>query len=988
MKKFNSTNKMQNTKNINLNDHYLLQIYKQKGINNLIDELIKNQSSKGDKSNISDRLCRLATLIQRQNPSASLILTSKSLEFNQENINALLIAGLIYDKLGDRKLSAESMLKVINSKKSNPEQILKASNLLVRFGAHKEALESAKSAFYDLKKPLRHASSLMYIAKITADWKLVEELKEQMTNAYADGNNGQFTETPRTHLLWCGDEKLNISVIKKWSENTLPIPENILKPELEKLDGRRIRIGYLSSDFRDHPTSRLINGLLRNHDRKRFELFMYCSGWDDHSDMRREIESQFEHQYSVSKLGDEEAALIIQSHKIDILLELNGPTRANRMGILAYRPAPIQIDYLGWPGSVGGRLVDYIIADEYTVPENKESLYPEKIIKIPKTYQINDFIHLNLPQKPNRNSVGLPEGDYFILGMFNAINKVDSIVWSAWMKILIAVPNSILWLLDPGSVACRFIAKETKTHGIDIKRIIIAPRLKQDLHLARIQYCDLMLDPWPYGGHTSTSDALFAGVPVISLEGTNFASRVSGGLLHAAGLGLLVQRDIKSYIQNSINLLKNPKVLTDIKKFLKTKSKSSILFNSSLKTLHLENEFMSILSSKFYQQENKIQNLNKSFIRKKTIWFNITISQNWKKNPVGIVRTEIEIIKNIIILLNGYSHGFIEYEDGHFRNCIPNKFSINSRTTYFDSFVEGDTLIDLGLDFNCTYSSLYEKLKNNSINIIMVVYDLIPIIFPHFATGLLQKNFKDYLLNVNRVSTHLLFISKRTKQDFDNLIIKDKNENPLHKIITLGSSLTKSNNLPSKEIEKFINSKFILYVSTIERRKNHDILYKAYNYLSSFKNQDEIPFLLFVGQIGWGVNDLMVDIALDPLVNKKIFILKDLRDSDLALLYQNCLFAVYPSLYEGWGLPVAESLSFGKFVLCSDKGSLPEVGATFVEYIDIYDVYNWAKSIEKYSSDYELLKIKESKINGSYIPTTWHDTAKEILSFMFSKKII
>lgn len=567
----------------------------------------------------SDRLVLLCSLIQQKNPKTALEITLIALQESPDNMSACLLAGSLQDRLGERKASAESMRKVIASAHAKPEQVLRAANLLVRFGYQLEALNSAKTAYETLGRPIRLASTLLYIAKVTADWECAKGLIKQIQQAYDQGQWDEVNESPRTHLLWCGDEKTNIEVIKRWSERVIKIPKNVIRVVPEPVEGRRIRVGYLSSDFRDHPTSRLIIGLLKNHDRSKFELFMYCSGWDDKSAMRREIESHFEHIHAVAHLTDEAAAQLIRSHRIDVLVELNGPTRAHRMVILAHRPAPVQIDYLGWPGSVGGRIVDYIVGDAYTVPQEFEALYPEKVIKLSKTYQVNDFASRTLPAKSSRSAVGLPEGDQLILGMFNAINKVDATVWGTWMRIMQAVPHSLMWLLDPGPVARKLIAEETAKQGIDVKRIVIAPRMKQDAHLARMQCCDLMLDPWPYGGHTSTSDALFSGVPVIALQGTNFASRVSGGLLHAAGMGVMVQPDIDSYVNMAVELLNKPNILAQAKKFLKEKVPKSDLFNAKSKALQIEKyyinavnffEFMPQEKNSIFNQDAILQNEN------------------------------------------------------------------------------------------------------------------------------------------------------------------------------------------------------------------------------------------------------------------------------------------------------------------------------------------------------------------------------------------
>ena len=535
-----------------------------------------------------DRLTVLATAVQQADPKNALGLIEKAIELSPEVMEAWVLAGALQDRLGDRKAAEASMLKVVQSVTAKPDQVVRAANVLVRFAQQKIALESAKAAYEKLDRPLALSSTLLYIAQVSADWPLVASLVAQIRAAYAQGQGDAVKESPRTNLLWCEDEAINIEAVKQWSAKNLPHRMSVTPPEVQPMQGRRLRLGYLSSDFRDHPTSRLINGMLRHHDRSKFELFMYCSSWDDGSALRRQVETHFDHVHSVAQLSDDKAAALIRSHGIDVLIELNGPTRANRMGILAHRPAPVQVDYLGWPGSVGGRVVDYVVVDDYTAPPEALKLYPEKVISLSKTYQVNDFAARSLPPAPSRKDLRLPGEGTLVLGMFNAINKVHGEVWEAWVQILKAVPNSVLWLLDPGPAARQHIGAATRALGVDPKRILVAPRLNEDAHLARLQQCDLMLDPWPYGGHTSTSDALFAGVPVIALAGTNFASRVSGGLLRAAGLNALVQPDVASYVKTAIALLRQPAQLAKVKKFVAEKVPGSDVFDAASKTRQME----------------------------------------------------------------------------------------------------------------------------------------------------------------------------------------------------------------------------------------------------------------------------------------------------------------------------------------------------------------------------------------------------------------
>lgn len=540
---------------------------------------------------LTDRLLSLAIAVVAHHPKCALDVCTYLLNLEDPPVEALLIAGSVQDRLGDRLACAKSMRSVLTSDRAQPVQRLRAANLLVRFGEQELALTAGREAFVAMGRPLEHAATLLYIAQVTAEWPLVDQLTAQLRAGYAAGLINQINESPRTHLLWCDDERVNIDVLSQWSKRNLPEPIKPA-PKARSVEGRRLRVGYLSSDFREHPTARLILGVLRHHNRSAVELFMYCSGWNDGSPLRKDVEAQFDHIHSVSDLSDEAAAELMRSHAIDVLVELNGPTRAHRMGIMRHRPAPVQIDYLGWPGSVGGRVVDYVIGDNQTIPRGSELRYPEKVIRLTPTYQANDHATFERAAKPTRKEVGLPEDPSIqILGMFNAINKVHQEVWDTWMSILRTSPNAMLWILDPGPVARQAIARAAQKAGVAVSRILASPKLPHAQHLMRLQCCDLMLDPWPYGGHTSTSDALFAGVPVLALEGKNFASRVSTGLLRAMGLDTLVCITPEEYVRQATELLQTPAVLKAMGQRLIAQGRTSAVFDAASRAAQLERAY-------------------------------------------------------------------------------------------------------------------------------------------------------------------------------------------------------------------------------------------------------------------------------------------------------------------------------------------------------------------------------------------------------------
>ncbi|NCA72266.1 MAG: glycosyl transferase family A, partial [Sphingobacteriia bacterium] len=536
-------------------------------------------------------LVQAARLVAGEQPTTALALARESVRLDPDLAAGWMVIASILDRLGEHAEARAVCLRVVYEQGAPPEQVLNACNLLVRYGDERLALESAKRAFALMGRPLAAVDPLLYIALRLADWPMVDQLTAQLRAAHARGKGAVARESPRNNVLWCDDERTNIAVIERWSRRDMPTAAPPWRGPIEPLAGRRLRVGYLSSDFREHPGARLINGLFRHHDRSRFELFMYCSGWDDGSAIRRELESHMDHVHSVTKLSDQEAADLIRSHRIDVLVERNGPTRANRMSILTRRPAPVQIEYLGWSGSVGGRVVDYLVTDAYCVPPGVERLYPERLIRIADTYQVNDFAARIPPLALSRAQAGLPPRPTPVVGMFNAINKVRAEVWRVWMRILRMVPKAVLWVLDPGELAREHILAFTIQQDVDPQRIIWAPRVPQDLHLMRIQCCDLILDPWPYGGHTTTADALFLGIPHVTLEGRNFTGRVSGSLLHAAELGFLVQPDIDGYVEMASMMLNHPEQLAQIKRIILDNVMKTDVFNAQSKARQLEQAY-------------------------------------------------------------------------------------------------------------------------------------------------------------------------------------------------------------------------------------------------------------------------------------------------------------------------------------------------------------------------------------------------------------
>jgi len=314
---------------------------------------------------------------------------------------------------------------------------------------------------------------------------------------------------------------------------------------------QRIRIGYLSNDFHNHATAFLMIELFENHDCEQFELFAYSYGADDGKEMRPRLEASFENFVDVQALTVSETAEMINADGIDILIDLKGFTLGTRTEVLAHRPAPVQVNYLGYPGTLGSGLCDYIITDPFLTPPNSGPNYSESFAYMPETYQPRGR-NVELAAAPTRASAGLPE-DGFVFCCFNQSRKITPEIFEVWCRILSHNSDSVLWLLAD-HMAEGNLRNLAMQHGVLPNRLVFAEPLPQDEHLARLQLADLLLDTQPYNAHTTASDALWAGVPVVTCSGDTFASRVAGSLLHAVGLPELITEDLEEYFELALML--------------------------------------------------------------------------------------------------------------------------------------------------------------------------------------------------------------------------------------------------------------------------------------------------------------------------------------------------------------------------------------------------------------------------------------------------
>ena len=355
-------------------------------------------------------------------------------------------------------------------------------------------------------------------------------------------------------------------------------------------DGRpyrngKIKIAYLSADFRDHPTAHLMAGLFEHHDRTRCDVSAISFGPDDGSAMRTRLTNAFDHFVDVRGKSDRDIAGHLAANRIDIAIDLAGHTQNERLGILALRPAPVQLSYLVFPGTMGADFIDYVVADEIVLPRDQQPFFPEKIIHLPHSYQANDSRRPIAPSAPTRAEARLPE-QAFVFCCFNNSWKITAPIFDIWMRLLQAVPQSVLWLLDTG--ISDHLRQEAVFRGMDPRRLVFAARTTPDQHLARHRLADLFLDTLPYNAHTTASDALWAGLPVVTSRGKAFAGRVAASLLHATGLPELVTDNLEEYEALSLKLAREPALLNSIRLRLQQNRLTCPLFDTARFCRHIE----------------------------------------------------------------------------------------------------------------------------------------------------------------------------------------------------------------------------------------------------------------------------------------------------------------------------------------------------------------------------------------------------------------
>jgi predicted O-linked N-acetylglucosamine transferase (SPINDLY family) len=515
----------------------------------------------------------------------------RALQLNQSYPEALSNRANTLFALKDYAAALVGYNKAIELKPDYAEAFHNRGNLYREIKQFAHAKADYEKALY-FKPDYDYVKGVIFASKMNlCDWGNLKEEWCDLKEAIKRSKKviAPFLTIPITESINIQREVGQIWVREK-CELALLSPSQFAK----ETNSKKITVGYFSADFHDHATMYLMAEVFELHDKSKFELIGFSFGRDSQDGMRKRAVAAFDQFHDVRDKSDEEVAQLSRTLGVDIAIDLKGYTLDSRVGIFAQRAAPIQVNYLGYPGTMGASFIDYIIADRTVIPEKFRGLYSEKVAYLPHSYQPNDRRREIANREFTRQECGLPS-NAFVYCSFNANYKINPDVFDVWMEILRSVNDSVLWLLGGNQAAIINLRSEAKKRGVDPNRLIFAEHMKLSEHLARHKLADLFIDTWPCSAHTTASDSLWAGLPVLTLPRETFASRVAASLLMQLDLAELISVNESDYIKMAVELGKNSSKLSRYKESLKENLKTSTLFNTPLFTENLEHLYTELV---------------------------------------------------------------------------------------------------------------------------------------------------------------------------------------------------------------------------------------------------------------------------------------------------------------------------------------------------------------------------------------------------------
>lgn len=538
------------------------------------------------------------TYLGLQNPAGAVLSYEKAIEIDPSRSAWHGNLAAAYMRMGHFKQAVQSYQRAIEINGNNLNFHVNMGIALRAAGDLRGSINALEVALSMAPRHARTLANLVVGLEYTCQWQKLDRLYPLLDAATKEAlrNHQAPDEDPMLNIRRCSDVEMNQSVARAWSRR---IAQQAVRVRPCFSHGRAIRvkqpitIGYLSNDFRNHPVAHQLYPLFQLHDRNRYRVLAFSMGSDDGSCFYNDIASASDEFIDISACGLAEAAQLIHERQVDILVDLMGHSHHHRMGILALRPAPVQVSYMGYLSTTGADYIDYIIADPIVVPVEHTPFYDEKLIRLPHCYQLNHLELIDPTSKARLAAWGLPE-NAFIFCCFNNTYKIDRALFDTWIRILKACPTAVLWLCATHETAVAHMKSYAAQSGIASQRLIFADKIPLEKHLQRLPLAHLALDTTRYNGGATTANALSVGLPVLTTMGNHWVSRMSASHLIGVGLHDLVCKDIASYEKTAIYLALNPDKLHLVRGRLKSNIKSHALFNTKGYVRHLESGYESI----------------------------------------------------------------------------------------------------------------------------------------------------------------------------------------------------------------------------------------------------------------------------------------------------------------------------------------------------------------------------------------------------------
>ncbi len=487
----------------------------------------------------------------------------QALALNPSDVQALYKLGVVQGELGQVDQSMASYERVLALQPDHVEALNNRGYLWwLNKQDHARAVADLERVQLLAPALAYGAGAVLHLKMYAADWRDFEENKAALVR---DVRAGKRVARPFMFQALSDDPADLQTCARIYTRDLFPSVETAPHDPALRASGKKIRLGYLSGEFREQATAILMAGLYERHDRSRFEIIAIDNGSADTSAMSARLKQAFDRWIDIGSFTDAHAAAQIRAAEIDILVNLNGWFGKHRMGVFARRPAPVQVNYLGFPGTLGAPYMDYIIADGTVIPDDAQHFYDEAVVTLSDSYQVNDDRGREMASKPTRNEAGLP-AQGFVFCNFNQSYKLTPDTFAGWMRILKRVDGGVLWLLDAVAPFAQNIRRHAERQGVAPERILFAPDRPPAEHLARLSLADVFLDSLPYNAHTTASDALWAGVALITRRGSAFPSRVAASLLEAAGLPELVTESQDDYEALAVRLATDAAALAAVKR--------------------------------------------------------------------------------------------------------------------------------------------------------------------------------------------------------------------------------------------------------------------------------------------------------------------------------------------------------------------------------------------------------------------------------------